>query len=237
MIVLIVSIAAAEEPGVFSENFHGPLDSWINGEIGSDELLVEMNRLDGLLERDVDSWENLYWRSRAALVRGEIFYEREDSELSIAELEKSQKFAQDSIGIHDNSDSWRIMSEGSSLIMIQKDIGYIILNFAKGQEQAKKSLELDPRNARASLVVAQFLCNAPWIAGGNMKEGIKILKDSSERRDLIDEDRFYILLTLSEVLQKDKQIDNATITCEEALNIFPGNQNGQNLLLNLKELK
>jgi len=235
--VLIVSVAAVELPEDFSVRFHEPVDLWINGEINSEALFDEMNRLDSILNEDADSWENLYWRSRTAMMRGQIYFDREDSEASIAEIEKSQRLAKASITIHDNSDSWRIMAEGSSLIMIQKDFAYIIMNFSKSQDEAKKSLELDPGNARASLVIAQFLCNAPWIAGGDMKKGIKILEDNSRRTDLIAEDKFHILLILSEVLQKDKQIEKSIIACTAALEIFPGNQKAQKFLSELKESK
>ena len=52
--------------------------------------------------------------------------------------------------------------------MLQKDFLFIITNFTKALDQA---LEIDPKNTRASLILTEFLCNAPPIAGGNAVRG------------------------------------------------------------------
>lgn len=232
-LLLTVPLLIAEEPAGFSGVFQEALDAWINGEIDSELLFDEMSGLEAILEREDESWENLYWRSRIAIVRGRIHYEREDEQSSLIELKRTQELAQESIDVQDNSDSWRIMSEASSLIMLQRGIGYTILNFSKGQHQYRRSLELDPDNARASLLHAQFLCNAPGLFGGNPEEGIKVLRDLSIRADLIKEDRFSILLALSEALEENQQIDEAIVACRKAIAVFPGNQDGQSLLVDL----
>jgi len=232
-LLLTVPLLIAEEPAGFSGAFHAPLDAWINGEIDSDALIDEMSGLEAILEREDESWENLYWRSRITLVRGRIHYEREDEQSSLIELKRTQELAQKSIDVQDNSESWRVMSEASSLIMLQRGIGYIILNSSKGQNQYRRSLELDPDNARASLLHAQFLCNAPGIFGGDLEQGIEVLRDLSIRTDLIDEDRFYISLALSEALQENQQIDEAIVACRKAISVYPGNQEGQSLLVDL----
>ncbi len=231
---LISTLITAKEPEIFSGRFHQSLDIWINGQTDTESFFEEINNLDEILEQEVSGWENLYWQARLSLLRGQIYYEWDDKKQSIRELKTCRELAEEAISIQENSDSWRIMSEASSLIMLQKGMGYIILNFSKSRDQAEQAIELDPQNARASLVFAQFLSNAPSIAGGNIDEGIEMLQNLSYRSDLINEDRFFILLTLSKVLQKDKQIDAAINACREALIIFPGNLKGQNLLRSLQ---
>ena len=232
-LLLVVSFVGAAVPDGFRQEFQGPVDAWMNSEMESAVLFEKMNRLDTILTQGASSWESLYWQSRTAYVRGQIHYEREDKESSLAELERSRELAEDSISIFESSDSWRIMAESSSLIMLQRGFAYIILNFQKGQNQAKRSLELDPGNARASHVIAQFLCAAPRIAGGNMREGIESLQTLSVRPDLIEEDRFILLLTLSEVLQREDRIDESIAACRDALSIYPGNGRARALLRNL----
>ncbi|MBT3274295.1 MAG: hypothetical protein HN368_14150 [Spirochaetales bacterium] len=222
LMLLTTTHTFAKEPAEGAEEFHELVDSWINDEINSETLIGGINLLEGAIIAEGDTWVNLYWRARIALIRGQIYYENKDKEASLAELKESHLLIRKSISIQEHSDSWRVMSESSSLIMVQRGVAYIILNFMKAQNQAKKSIELDPENARAHLVVAQFLTNAPRIAGGNRKKGIRILQDQLSRSDLIDEDRFLLFLTLSEALERNKQSDEALVAYQEALNIFPG---------------
>jgi len=228
-LLLFVSFTGAAEPADFSDRFHEPYDTWMNGEMDFDELFQEMNVFESIIEDSSQGWEQKYWLAKVALVRGMIYYEKENEDASIDELEKSHDLAQESIDIKANSDSYRIMAEGSSLIMLQKGLAYIILNFKKGQKQAKEALELDPDNARASLVIAQFLCNAPGIAGGSKKKGIALLETIKAQSNLINEDRFHILMTLSDVLMQKKRYPEAINVCLDALNIFPGNETAQDL--------
>lgn len=221
----------AEVPGEVADEYHRLVDSWSNGETDSGVLMEEIGVLEDALIAGGSTWESLYWLARIAFIRGKIHFESGDKEASLAELDRSHQLIRESIGIHDNSDSWRIMSEASSLIMMQRGIAYIILNYAKSWKQAERSLELDPHNARAHLIVAQFLTNAPRIAGGDMKKGIALLRDQSSRSDLIDEDRFLLLLALSEALERDKQIDEAARVRKEALKVFPGYRKGPTVVV------
>jgi len=229
ILLLIVTISSlyAVEPGDLSEQFHELVDSWLNNEIDSANLKINIGHLEAKLLSEKESWENLYWLARISLIRGQIYYENDEEDLSVAELERSQELMGKSIAIHEHSDSWRIMSEASSLIMIQKGFGYIILNVSRSQDQAEASLKLDPNNARASLIIAQFLTNAPFIAGGSVKKGIVLLEELSLRDHMIDEDEFFIWLTLSEALTKRKRHNEAEAAHQKAFSIYPNYKNGQ----------
>jgi hypothetical protein len=234
IIILLIVIAPqlyAAEPGNLSGEYHELIDSWLNDEIESDHVSSEINLLEAELLKKSETWENLYWLARISLIQGQIHYENKEKELSLEALDRSQKFLNQSLAIHEHSDSWRIMSEVSSLIMIQKGFIYIIFNFSKSQDQAKASLELDPNNTRASLTIAQFLINAPGIAGGNLKKGIKLLEEQSLRKDLIDEDQFFIFLTLSEALAKKKRNEEAAVARQKALDIYPNYKKGQTVTI------
>jgi tetratricopeptide (TPR) repeat protein len=229
-----VSTVTALDPVDFPDAFQEPFDRWMNGELATESLLQEMIRLYDVLADQPQSWENLYWQTRTAYVRGRIHYERGEKELSIAELERSERLAEASIRLRDNSDSWRMLAEATSLMMAQRGFGFTILNFTKGQDRARRALELDPGNARALHIVALFLCNAPALAGGNTEEGLEILQTQARRTDLTDEDRFMILLTLGEILHREGRTDDALAVCRQALEIFPGNRRGQDFLQTLE---
>ena len=142
------------------------------------------------MEDETINWESEYVKSRISLIKGQIYFEQEEKRSSIRELEKSLNFAEESINRIERSETLRTMAEANSLLMLQKGFIYIIANFKRPQNQAERALELDPDNSRAALVIAQFLCNAPAIAGGNLNEGIALLKSQADRDDLKKEDKF-----------------------------------------------
>jgi tetratricopeptide (TPR) repeat protein len=231
---LATSYGFAEEPEKGIDGYHELLDSWLNDEISSEALVEGISAFEDTLIAENETWEKLYWLSRMALIRGQIYYEAGNNEASLVELEKSHRLIEDSIAIQEHSDSWRIRSEASSLIMVQRGLLYIILNFKKAQKQAAKSLELDPDNARSHLIVAQFLTNAPGIAGGDMRKGLEILEEQASRDDLIDEDKFLLLLTLSEALDKNKQTDRSRFIYQQSLEIYPDYRKGPTVIIDLE---
>jgi len=211
------------------------MESWINNDIDSENMLNSLSRMEANLEEENDNWEVEYWKSRISLVKGQIYFEQREKKLSIRELQKSLTYAEESNIQKEMSDTWRTMSEANSLLMMQKGFLYIVANHALAQDQAKRALELDPDNARASLVIAQFLCNAPSIAGGNLEEGLSLLKTLYKRDDLNGVDRFAILQSLSMIYLDNERLGDAMIYCRLALSLYPQNIKCNELLLEIKE--
>lgn len=197
---------------------------WMNSDIRNRELLDKMKVYETALSEVESSWWSLSRQSQIALVQGQMFYELGEKKESLIQLEKSLELARESNGLRERSDNWRIMSEASSLIMLQKGMIYIMANFSVAQDQANKALELDASNIRASLVIAQFLCSAPPIAGGDLTEGLAIMDSLLHRNDLSELNRFAILRSMSEIYIKEKRWSDAEKYCTKALAIYPGNR-------------
>jgi len=232
--VLFLSDITAEKITVISESYHNSYSSWMNGELDSPGIIEAMSTLEEQLISGPVNWETLYWRSRTALVRGQVYLEEENEELSLLDLFKSQELSMEAINMYNNSDSWRLMADAGSAIMLQKGLGYIIKNSSKVQEYAETALKLDPMNARASLVIAQFLTNAPAIAGGNKRKGIKLLRELSQRSTLNKEDSYYINFSLSEALKKRRDKNEAVSSCRKALESYPGSVKAMDRLTDLQ---
>ena len=86
MQLLATSYIFTEEPENGSDVYHELVDSWLNEEIDSAELIRGINDFESTLAAINDTWEKLYWLSRTALIRGQIHYENKDKEASLAEL-------------------------------------------------------------------------------------------------------------------------------------------------------
>jgi hypothetical protein len=199
------------------------MERWIRGEENDTLILNGFSNLENKLDNLVPSNNRFYWKSRVLLITGQIhFYEgREDD--SLETLEKSREWAFRSIESGGGSDSWRILSEAGSYIMIQKGVGYIIANSADIQEQAERSLELDGANARAGLIVAQGLVNAPALFGGNKKKGIADLEALNRRSGLSMEDRFFLSLALAENYENVRKKEEARSIYTRLAGQYPGN--------------
>jgi len=225
----------AENLEEFQQDLQFSMESWLTNDISSNDMFSRLNELEVNLEQKSSDWESVYWKSRLSLIKGQILYEQGKKRASIRELQKCLSLAEESNQENERSDTWRTMSEANSLLMIQKGILYIIANFSLPQDQANRALELDPDNARASLVTAQFLSNAPAIAGGNLEEGLALLKRLYERDDLSGEDRFAVLQSLSEIYIDNDRMRDARIYCRLALNLYPGNIRCNELLSEIEE--
>ncbi len=234
LLLMTGPLISAEEPPRGGERFHGLFNAWIGGELSAEELIEELHVMESALEENASSWANCYWRSRVSLAKGQVLFENGEKELSIMELQRSEQLAWMSIDIKNNSDSWRLLADAGSYMMLQKGMGYKIRNSSKVKAHAKMAMELDPENARASLVVAQYLMNAPRFVGGNRREGIELLQSLSLRTDLNREDGFYVLMALSKALQKDGQYNDAIRACRKALNSFPGSSFARETLSELQ---
>lgn len=219
-----LSLHASDTLDEFDTQFAEQMAQWLNNEISNEELLRKMNGFDVSLSRQTASWKNLQRRAQVSLTRGQMLYETDQKKLSLEALEKSRDYAGKSINLNNQSDTWRILSEASSLIMLQKGMFYIIANFTEALDQAKEALKLEENNERAALIVAQFLCAAPAIAGGDLQEGLSIMKNLLQRTDLTELDRFLISRSLSDVLIDERRWSEAETYCLQALLIYPSNK-------------
>ena len=223
LFIAIVFPAYSEIERDLSDSFENAVMSWINEEMTEERTIVELNMLDSKLNQLINEKDMLYWKAKTALLRGQILFQLEQPEESIIELEKSKVLAMDAMEFEETDDLWRIISDAGSIIMLQKGVGYIIANSGKVQEQAEKALEMNPDNARAGLIVAQGLMNAPALFGGNKRKGLEQLQMLSKRTDLSEEDRYFIMMSLSDAYILMKKNNDAIRNYRMILAFYPGN--------------
>lgn len=206
------------------EDYEKVFLTWIKGEAASETVLYELEVLYNRSETISAPAERLYRQARISLILGQLNYFTERGDQSLVWLEKSRTLAERLTEMENRADDWRILSDAGSFLMIQKRLGYIIANSPKVQKQAEQALSLDSTNARASLIVAQGLMNAPPIFGGDKKKGVEEMEKLSRRNELSDEDRFYILMALAEAYGKVKNKDLEINTYQRILELYPGNE-------------
>jgi len=227
----ILLLASAESVSVFSLDEYVELK--LNNEISSDYLLSILEGMENSLSDDSKTWEKLYFQARVSFYKGQIYWEKENKALSIKTLEDSINYAKKSLEIEESSQTRVLISEALSLLMLQKGMIFTIANFSETQNQAKLALEADDSNPRAKLIIALFLCNAPAIAGGDKKEGEKMLLSLTKVKDLSRIDKFYINKSIAEFYEKEERFIEGIKYCRESLLYYSGNEKSLQLLSRL----
>lgn len=211
---------------LFSSDFEDKIDLWMNGEITPSQFLSELDSI----ERDVDTKGDPdinYQNSILNLYRGAVYYNIEDKKNSIIYLEEAMTLAQKDVTFRNTPDAYRILSEAGSYLMIQKGFRYIIKNSKEINEYAETALKFDPQNSKAEAIIANGLINAPKIFGGDLDRGVTIIERLLVNKDITNEQRYNMLISLAKALEKK---DYAL----EAEKIYPNNQKIKELLATFK---
>jgi tetratricopeptide (TPR) repeat protein len=202
----------------------------MNDEISPQNMISLMNGYEDDLNLLEESRDTLYWKSKTALIRGQVYYSLERNNETLNEMEICIEMAEKSMTYGEYSEGWRLQADAGSYVMLIKGVANIIANSGKMQNMAKKSLLLDPDNARSSLIIAQALINAPPLFGGNKKKGSEILERLNNRNDIKNEDRYYIMLALCEAYKALNRKDDAIRTYRNLQRIYRGSTYVQSLL-------
>lgn len=197
---------------------------WLSQKVTGEAAITEIDLLESELNNTNTDEIYYYQKALLNLLKGQIYFDLENRDKSLYYLEKAQKHAQSSLDIKETSDSWRILADAGSYIMLQKGLTYIISHSKDVADQAEKALKLDSFNARASLIDAQGLLNAPRFFGGNKKKGLSILTDLSDRENISQTELFYVLTALTDHHEKEEEWEQALSYCSKALMIFPENR-------------
>lgn len=207
---------------------------WISGDWGSARTINGFQSLETMLDELGNDGDVLYWKARISLAIGTLYFEDNRKRESISALENSRDYALEVLEGEESSDAWRVLSDAGSFIMLQKGLGYIIANSSRIREEADKALVLNPDNARASLIVAQGLVNAPPIFGGDEEKGLQLLEALAEREDLGEEDRYFIIMALGDAYETAGKEDKAKETFQRVLRAHPGNRWAQTRVQSLQ---
>lgn len=220
--ILSASLTGAENYEEISRNYDRIVSPWLNEEISDESTINGLSNLEKTVDAMDDERDRFYWFSKIHLMKGFIWLRAGEEEKSITELENSREMATKSMEFSEYSEGWRLLSEAGSYIMLQKGVGYIIANSGKIQEQAEKSLLIDPQNNRAAFIVAQGLMNAPRLFGGDKKKGLEELERLSKNFELGDESRYFIMTALSDAYVALERNDDAIRNYRMLLSQFPG---------------
>lgn len=227
--VFITIILNANSLDQLQKQYDLRLDQWLNSSVEPKMQLSNLEELEKEFTNANDSWQIDNLNSKTHLLKAQIYQKLKEKKKSLLMLEEALNYGEEANLKKESSDTWRVMSEISSIYMVQKGIFYIMSNFSKPTDMAAKALEIDPTNIRAKLIEAQFLCNAPGIAGGNFDEGIKILLELDVIKSKSKVDSYVILYSLADIMFIKKRYKEADSYITRALEVYPGNRDAMDL--------
>lgn len=172
-------------------------EEWLNNHIGLEELI-----------RNLKAEEDSYYQQ---LNLGRFLFLAGEKEASLQLLEPLYKELQLYAEREESSLAYLLAAEAGSLVMVQKGVTYIIRNSKRVDRLAKRSLELNPGQVGAELIVLSGLINAPKLFGGDRERGMKGLRDLLNRGDLTNLERYEVLNTLISY-NKESEIINDYIS-------------------------
>ena len=174
----------------------------------------------------------LYWQTRRAHLEGLIAARRGDNEVAEELFNRMRRMAEE-IAVADPAVGLALQSEARSRLMLIRGIAYAIRNAPRTERLARASLEVDPTNTFALLVLAQGKINAPRLFGGDVDFGIEKLSEVSTNRDIEKAVLFRCLYGLSQAWQRKKDLSRAKQFVDAALDLYPENPNALKLRIGI----
>jgi tetratricopeptide (TPR) repeat protein len=140
-----------------------------------------------------------------------------------AYFEQGIACAEDSLKLRPTSEGYRLLGTNIAFLCEVRP-SYGLRNFGKIEENAKKALELDPRNLVARYLIAAQYIIAPWPLT-NVRKGTALLEEiiGQNYLSMDKDDQFNLYLMYQAACLKQKKTEEAQIWQERGAALYPGN--------------
>ena len=125
---------------------------------------------------------------------------------------------------------YALWADTKAQILLIRGISYVIRNSGKIRRLAQTALEIDPDNALARLVIARGKINAPRLFGGSVPKGIEMVRSVLDLDGLEPFELFLAHYSLAVASEKEGEFVLAADHLSEALELYPKNPDGLDLL-------
>jgi tetratricopeptide (TPR) repeat protein len=227
-VLCLVSLPAMakELPGWFLPLREAIFDQVLNAE-GVMEIYTETLRSAeaALAGHELDAM-----LSRCEYMLGRAYQEDGRDAEAIARYEKGIALAERSLAVTATAEGYEMLSANYGQACMLKSTGWVMSNGLKVEQNAKKALKIDPRNA-----ACQYFIASRWVFGpgifGNPKRGVtemEAILDGSA--DLQKDDLFNVYSALGYGYIRLKKEQDALPWISKSLDIYPTNKFALGLL-------
>jgi tetratricopeptide (TPR) repeat protein len=217
---------AKELPGWFLPLREAIFDQVLNAE-GVMEIYTETLRS---AEAALSGYELDAMRSRCEYMLGRAYQEDGRSAEAVARYETGIALAERSIAAHATAEGYEMLSANYGQACMLKSTGWVMSNGLKVEQNAKKALNIDPRNAKSQYFIASRWVFGPGILG-NPRRGITEMEAiMNGAADMDKDDYFNVYTALAYAYVRLKKGPNALPWVNRALEIYPTNKFALGLL-------
>jgi tetratricopeptide (TPR) repeat protein len=160
-------------------------------------------------------------------------YEQQNKE-ALNHYEKGIELAEQSIKQKPTALAYQMLASNISQICMLKSEAWVMLNGLKVESNAKKALQIDPKNAACQYMIAARWVFAPGILG-NPERGIRemtaILNGDFEVQK---DDLFNVWSAIGHGYTRQKKYKDALYWLEKSLEVYPTNSYVKGVIMELK---
>ena len=171
---------------------------------------------------EIDSDLNNYWQARIIHLKGLINQEEGNKKEAVRLFKQMEEFIEDTPELNETAEGMALHALAIARQMYLKDVFFALANLKKTIRLTEKSLEFDPNNFTALLVLAQVKTKTPKLFGGDLDFALELLKRAEELEISETAEKFTLYLNLSLTYSRKKSKQLAEFYLEKALEIYPG---------------
>ncbi|MGM0369229.1 MAG: tetratricopeptide repeat protein [Bacillota bacterium] len=175
-----------------------------------------------------NDFSKFYWQAQSEFVIAEIYESKEKQRKAAQSFTRSETLIKKALRKKETSDALRLLADCYMRQMNYKGQLYKMTHGSKSLQLLKQSIELDSANYTAYNSLGTYYINAPKIGGGDINQGIKMLKKALASTNQFD--NFITYQWLGIAYNKQNNTEQAVNHINHALEIYPNSSWGQNKL-------
>ncbi|MDR0583412.1 MAG: tetratricopeptide repeat protein [Treponema sp.] len=173
--------------------------------------------------------------SRCEYMMGRACQEDGRKEEAIARYEKGIEWAEKALAIQPTAGAYEMLAGNIGQACLLKPTAWTMANGLKVEQNAKKALELDPRNATASYFIASRWVFGPGLLG-NPQKGIRDMQTILNGQSDLQKNNFFdIYSAIGYAYIRLKKYQDALPWVQKSLEIYPTNKFAGGLLSQIQQ--
>jgi len=167
--------------------------------------------------------------SRCEYLLGRVYQDHDKKDEAASHFEKGVKLAEQSLAQKDNApasvkaEAYEMIASNIGHLCMVKSKAWVMANGLKVEENAKKALQFDKRNAGAMFMLASQWAFGPGVFG-DPKRGITELEAMLTQADLQKNDYFNIYSAMGYAKFRLNQNQEALSLVQKSLTLYPTNK-------------
>jgi tetratricopeptide (TPR) repeat protein len=219
ILTLTSTIEAQNELEDGKELFLTARSNFYNNQQDFSTTITTLEESQDYFSQSSTDFSKFYWQAQAKFVIAEIYESKEKPRKAAQSFNRSESLIKKALRKKETSDALRLLADCYMRQMDYKGQLYKMTHGPKSLQLLKKSIELNSANYTAYNSLGTYYINAPKIGGGDINQGIKMLKKALASTNQFD--NFITYQWLGIAYNKQNNTEQALNHINHALEIYP----------------